>query len=75
MNRWDLHRIPHPFNDKKDHQITQTITASSFHQKPIQFHPITCAGIQILDTFHQICIWIKVPLSWKATTSNLLFLL
>ncbi|MDX2272123.1 MAG: DNA polymerase domain-containing protein [Cyanobacteriota bacterium] len=62
MTRWDLHGIPHLFSYKKDHhgqQITQTITASSFHSKPIQFHPITCSGIQILDTFHQICIWDK----------------
>lgn len=50
------HKIRHPI--KRDDRA-RTISASSFHGKPIEYTPIRLNGVQIVDTFHQVAIWDK----------------
>lgn len=50
------HGIKHPF--KRDDRA-RTISASSFHGKPIEYTPVRLPEVQIVDTFHQVAIWDK----------------
>ncbi|NJN75629.1 MAG: DUF3987 domain-containing protein, partial [Synechococcaceae cyanobacterium RL_1_2] len=54
--RWKHHRISHSFRSSKQEK---TISASSFHGKALTFTPIHWPGTDLVDTFHQICIWDK----------------